>query len=1056
MRKLLCVFLIAVTLLLVTGCKKEEEPVITKTTVMVYMIGSDLESKSGAGTDDLREMENSGVDLSRVNVLVYAGGSPTWHNELADPQQHTLLLLTENGFEPITATGSYSMGLAECLTTFLGYGYENFPADSYGLILWDHGNGPVIGYGKDMLFDNDSLTLKEMSQALADSPFRDDTKLDWVGFDACLMASAELASIWAPHANYLLASQEVEPSFGWNYDFLSQIGTCSTDQLMHFIADTYLNACLTYYENRGYEDRDTTLSCLDLSQIGDLEAAVNALFTKALSDVQTQYNQLTARRAYTRALGRASTGSEYDLVDLRDTAIWLGEMYPQEATALLEAIDKIVLANATSTPELCGISLYYPFHNKPYYEKAWSDAYTELGTYPAYQQYLKAYESIWLGSDKLDTASSAMPAEDNGLYTLQLTPEQKENLASAKYYILVRDGEEYYTRIFTSSDVENQDGLLTAGFDGNVLYVSDDFGNYHIPVAKEQDRVGDTGRYILPVALTNGAIDIPLPEDHELEIQTHRYYLNIHKDTGEVTVSALTPYDNTTEAELANGKKTDTELTQWTNAYFLHDSHLYLAKYDNGAIAPVDQWPADTVLTGVSYALENGLNFTYAPLVAGEYYLLFEMEDTQGNRYCSELLPIQTDGALPQYANTADPTVLNWTSGNSLFLTETNGVKIWLDKVENFTSEGYALKAENTNDFPVIVTATDLYWGEDLFLSDNFGYLEVPAGETVTADFGHDLGAISDIGLTEASGTIRFHLTLRHGITYAAIMYNQPFTLSLSESTMLKPDETTLTFNGFSQPVLDCLAKEQTLLENDQLRIYLLGLGSNGIDKTLRGALRIENLTDRPLVLDLEGFCLDAVYVPCSLWKLTIPANTHTYSLFAVESYTLSPTKLESASTIRMLMRQYVYNPLFSGNALSTLIWCDIKLDTAGQPGTPAQGSLLYDKDGIRVSLVQQKLEYGYSSQWYLAVTNSTDRDIALDLVNWVVDGDSTDRYVSGSDTGIPAGTTAFCEIRHSNYDTKIPAETFSFRLRIMDFKKEAILYTAAETITLYTPRETE
>ena len=45
------------------------------TTLMIYMVGSDLEAKGGAGTADLEEMLKSEVDLSKNNVVVYAGGT---------------------------------------------------------------------------------------------------------------------------------------------------------------------------------------------------------------------------------------------------------------------------------------------------------------------------------------------------------------------------------------------------------------------------------------------------------------------------------------------------------------------------------------------------------------------------------------------------------------------------------------------------------------------------------------------------------------------------------------------------------------------------------------------------------------------------------------------------------------------------------------------------------------------------------------------------------------------------------------------------------------------
>ena len=47
---------------------------------------------------------------------------------------------------------------------------------------------------------------------------------EWIGFDACLMSSVETAFMCAPYAEYMIASQEVEPGSGWNYAFLSGIG----------------------------------------------------------------------------------------------------------------------------------------------------------------------------------------------------------------------------------------------------------------------------------------------------------------------------------------------------------------------------------------------------------------------------------------------------------------------------------------------------------------------------------------------------------------------------------------------------------------------------------------------------------------------------------------------------------------------------------------------------------------------------------------------------------------------------------------------------------------
>ncbi|MER2144004.1 MAG: peptidase C11 clostripain, partial [Eubacteriales bacterium] len=50
-----------------------------KWTVLVYLCGSDLESRTGQASDDIREMLASGAGASgAVNVLAATGGSARW------------------------------------------------------------------------------------------------------------------------------------------------------------------------------------------------------------------------------------------------------------------------------------------------------------------------------------------------------------------------------------------------------------------------------------------------------------------------------------------------------------------------------------------------------------------------------------------------------------------------------------------------------------------------------------------------------------------------------------------------------------------------------------------------------------------------------------------------------------------------------------------------------------------------------------------------------------------------------------------------------------------
>ena len=1041
--------------LLLTGCgaaspeapKEAELP--SKTTLMLYMIGSDLEAQAGAATRDLQEILESGVELNKVNVVVYAGGSPHWHNENATPENHTLLWLTEAGFQQVAAVPTSSMGQPGCLSNFLTYAHDNFPADQYALILWDHGDGPVIGYGKDMLFDNDTLTLLEMRQALESTPFAE-KKLSWVGFDACLMASAELCSIWADFADFLVASQEVEPSFGWNYSFLSQIGNTDTGTLLQTLTGTYLESCLTYYENRGYEPKDTTLSCMDLSLASELSTAVDALFTAAAAD---NYHAVTARRVQTRALGRATTGSEYDLIDLQDLAVQFADLFPEEAENLRQTLGRMVISNATNAEGCGGLSLYYPFYNKYYFEDSWGEIYRKLDVFPEYLNYLQDYETTWLREDLLEAAESVTPQQvQASTYTLQLTPQQQETFASAKYYILVRDGEEYFTRIFVSPHVTNRNGLLTANFDGNVIYVRNDLGDYQIPVTIAHDAVGDQNRYSVFVTLTNYSISLSqVPDGFETQLQPHRFSLTLDRNTNEVSVTSLVPYDHSTDqAVLVGGKLEETELSQWASCFFLHDDHRYLSHYDSGAVMPVDQWPVSAQFSGYEYPTENGLEFVCAPLASGEYYLLFEVEDTQGNRYCSELLPIQTEGTLPM-PETPVPTSISWTQGDKVLLWQDNGIQVHLCKETDSSGQStYLLEATNQREHPLRIHGSNLLCG-DVFCADSFCSVNIAPGETARANWGVDLGTAHELGKLPDLTQIQLSLTVQNSLTGSCLLYEHPFRITLSQETTVTADAVSARYNAFHIPALGILAGEQRLLETRDARVTLLGLGGNGEDGYLRGAVCIENLTDTPLTLYPEGLVLNGVYVTAYGAEGPIPPSCKAYRYFNVADYFLEPAGITSVQTVRLLLRQQDYSPLFTGNTPTTLHWRDVALAKSAAPSTFREGEqLLFAENGVRVCLLKKEATQS-KTVWTLTVRNDTDRDICLNLTDIRLDGEAVavgNSPVHISYAQLGAGQSCVTELEYYYWDEP-PAEEISFRFRVLDFAREAIVFTGTNTITL-------
>ena len=98
-------------------------------------------------------------------------------------------------------------GQAKSLSDFLKWGMEKFPAKKYMVVIGDHGKG-FVGTGFDLLH-KDHLQLPELRGALAEVQKETGKKPDMLVFDACEMASLEVAYELKDQAKTLIASEEV-------------------------------------------------------------------------------------------------------------------------------------------------------------------------------------------------------------------------------------------------------------------------------------------------------------------------------------------------------------------------------------------------------------------------------------------------------------------------------------------------------------------------------------------------------------------------------------------------------------------------------------------------------------------------------------------------------------------------------------------------------------------------------------------------------------------------------------------------------------------------------
>ena len=184
-------------------------------TVFVYMNGSDLESEDGSATDDLEEMLAAKTG-DKVQVLIETVGTKDWSKRLGIASDHTQRYRLDGGKLVLEddSLGQEDSTQASTLSDFIRWGSKNYPADRNLLIFWDHGAGPVYGFGYDEnQAHEETLTMDQMRQALQNGGIY----FDVIGMDCCIMSSMELCLGLQDYCDYLILSEDFETGIGWSY-----------------------------------------------------------------------------------------------------------------------------------------------------------------------------------------------------------------------------------------------------------------------------------------------------------------------------------------------------------------------------------------------------------------------------------------------------------------------------------------------------------------------------------------------------------------------------------------------------------------------------------------------------------------------------------------------------------------------------------------------------------------------------------------------------------------------------------------------------------------------
>ncbi len=207
----------------------------------------------------------------------------------SDPTGHPFngtrrYLVVKNGLEEIQdLKDTVDMGDPNNLRSFVQWTEQNYPAQHYALVMWDHGNGWERGFTRKppkvraISEDDETGNVMEVWQlgaALAG------TNLDIISFDACLMQMLEVQDEVRSVANYMVCAEDNTPGPGYPYDkafgqFFSYPNGATTD-LAKGIVDNTIN----YYANYS---GPVSQSVVDLTKVPALVSAVNGLSQSLIS-----------------------------------------------------------------------------------------------------------------------------------------------------------------------------------------------------------------------------------------------------------------------------------------------------------------------------------------------------------------------------------------------------------------------------------------------------------------------------------------------------------------------------------------------------------------------------------------------------------------------------------------------------------------------------------------------------------------------------------------------------------------------------------------------------
>ena len=464
----------------------------TTKTLMIYMCGSDLESKNKLGTMNLKDLMESDIDYDNINIVLCAGGTEKWHISDISNSETSIYTIDEEGITKVKKQKKLDMGDGYTVTNFLDYVYENYDTDEYYLMFWNHGSA-LQGIELDELSEN-IISLPDLDECLQNSEFsKNNIKFDLIILNNCLMGSLETASILSDYGNYLVASEDVMYGDKQIKTFKFLDGVTAKDHAIE-VGKSYIDCYINSVE-KFLSGVPVTSSLIDLSKIDDvIDELDNYIVDIELNEKSfKKMAKIRSRKVY-----EYQKNSDYmDMVDLYEL---ISELEPinDENERLLDSIEKAVVYNCSTDTHSNGISIYFPES----YD--WMSVYDELDFSQKYQDFVEDYLSMYNGKKTISFSMDNKEVQKSSYgFSWQLTEDEASIYKKSHFLLFEKNEDGTYTMVLRSpySDID-ESGLITADLKRETIALIDETDPMlELGYLKELDRTDEYTTYLLPIVL---------------------------------------------------------------------------------------------------------------------------------------------------------------------------------------------------------------------------------------------------------------------------------------------------------------------------------------------------------------------------------------------------------------------------------------------------------------------------------------------------------------------------------------------------------------------------